>query len=186
MSALTPTEPRRSNAVLIVSLCLNLVLAGIIAMALVRFFWFRPMLPVGGAQLSDRVSVRQVLAPRMLMHIAPDKAAQIRDLARSHRDRFEAVRADAADARRQVLAVYGAPAFDKAALEKALAHMQAADGAVEGEVFKLAVETASVLSPEERKRVSEWRGRGGLGWQGHGHGPGHPMDGGPPPDGARP
>lgn len=189
MSALPPTEPHRSHLLLIISLCVNLVLAGVIAMALVRFMWFRPPLPVEGPPLPDRVSARQVLAPRFLMHLAPDKAGTIRDIARAHRDRFEALRAEAVAARRDVLRIYGAPVFDKAALEKAVARMQAADGAVEGEVLKLAVETGAVLSADERKHVAEWRGHGMGGFGLRGHGPRHgrgmderSMDGAPPPD----
>jgi uncharacterized membrane protein len=185
MSA-TPPSGRGWNVALIVSLCVNLVLAGIIATALVRFsfFWHHPPAPPAPPPAQERVSVRQILIPRILIRVVPAKADAIRDLANSHKGRVDALRAESAVARRDVLRLYGEPAFDKPAFEQALVRMRAADAALETEVLKLAVETGNMLSPEERKAVAEWQpphGRGfgdGRGWQ-HRGGPGGPPGDGP-------
>jgi Spy/CpxP family protein refolding chaperone len=187
----TASPPPRSNLALIISLCLNLVLAGIIAMALVRFAVHgplfdrgRPMDPLG--QSPERAQLHQALSPRMLMHVAPEKADQIHSLLRAHRARIEELRTASMAARRHTLEVFGASNFDKATFEKALAQMQAADSAFESEILKVVSETALTLTPEERQKAAAWRGhRGddrGMRWR-HSHGP----DGGEaPPPGQQP
>ena len=179
------TPPRRSNVALIVSLCVNLVLAGVIVMAVFRFTMHRQMFPPAGPMgpMAERVQVHQILAPRLLMRAAPAKADAIHNLIKNHRDRIDALRADSQGARREVLRLYEAPVFDKPAFDKALAHMQAADAALTTEVLNVASNAAALLSPEERKKAAEWQphGRGfgrGFGgdWQHHG----------PPDDGAAP
>lgn len=186
-----PSQPR-SHLGLIVSLCVNLLLAGVIAMAAYRHFSLdRPMPPEPGAmqpQPPERTQVRQLLSPRFFFHIAPEKRDQIRDIAKAHRPRLDALKEEANTARRQLLEVFSAPQLDKAALQKALDRTQKADAAVEIEVMKLTAEVAPLLSAEERKKAAEWRSRHpgpfGMQWGGR-HMPG-PPDGPAGPDGPRP
>lgn len=190
---MSDTPPPRSNAPLIISLCLNLVLAGIIAMALMRFAMHGPFFGHGGpdplGQSPERAQVHMALSPRTMMHIAPEKADTIRTLIQAHRGRIEALRGEAMTARRHVLEVFGAQNFDKAAFEKSVAQMQTADAAFEAEILKLATETALTLTPEERQRAAAWRGRG-HGRDGRGEGRGmrwrHGHDGDEPPPGPPP
>ncbi len=118
------------------------------------------------------------------MSVAPEKSDEIRGLIRAHRPQIEALRERSIAVRRHVLDVFTAKNFDKAAFEKSLAEMQAADSAFEGEILKLASEAAQTLTPEERQKAAAWRGHGfrgnghGMGWR-HGRGYG---GGGPPPD----
>jgi hypothetical protein len=131
----------------------------------------------------DRVQVRQILAPRLLMRAAPDKADVLREVVKGHRDRIDALRTASQTARREVLRLYQAPTFDKTAVDQALARMQTADGALFTEMLKVASESGALLSPEERKKVAEWQPRGpGFGARGgRGFDGNWQRHGGPPP-----
>ena len=174
---MSESPPRRSNVALIVSLCVNLVLAGVIVMAVFRFAMHRPMFPPAGPlgpAAEQRVQVHQILVPHLLMRAAPEKADALRDVVKNHRARIKALRADSQAARLDVLHLYTAPAFDRPAFDKALARMQAADTALTTEALKVASDSGALLSPEERKKAAEWQphARGfGTGWQ---HGPQRP------------
>ena len=185
-------SPRpRSNVALIISLCVNLVLAGVIAMALIRFavhgpfFGHGPSDPLG--QSPERVQVHMALSPRTMIHVAPEKSDEIRALIQLHRPRIDALRGESMAARRHVLDVFAASNFDKATFEKSVAQMQSADTAFETEILKLATETALTLTPEERQKAAAWHGRGhggdDRGWR-HGHG--HDGEEPPPPPPAPP
>ena len=171
---MSESPPRRSNIALIVSLCVNLVLAGVNVMAVFRFVMHRPMFvpPAPMGSMAERVQVRQILAPRLLMRAAPEKTDAIRDVVRTHRDKIEALRAASAAARREVLRLYTMPAFDRPAFDKALVRMQAADAALATEALKVASEAGALLSPEERKKAAVPRDHGfGGAWQHHDGGP---------------
>ena len=180
MSALPPPARPRWNVALIVSICVNLLLAGVIATAVVRFGWPSPLFPMGGpmgggpmqGQL-ERQQVHQIQSPRLLMHIAPDKQDALRAVMKAHKDRLDPLKADALNARREVVRIYTAPSYDKPALEQAFARMQAADAAFEIELLKIAAETGAVLPPEERQKVIAFQphDHGGPGWHRHGDGP---------------
>jgi Spy/CpxP family protein refolding chaperone len=188
MSAVS--DPPRRNVALIVSICVNLVLAGIIAMAVFRF-QFRPPLiaPIGGhsgpvSGPLERQQVRQLMSPRLLMRVAPDKRGAIRDIAQPYRHDLDGLRDASAAARREVVRLYTAPVYDKAAVERALAKMQAADSAFELKLTKVATEAGGLLTPEERQAVIAWQPRGfhgSGGRHGHGDGFGRGDDGQPPP-----
>lgn len=191
------SRPSRSfNIALIISLCVNLLLAGIVAIPLVRFalygpFFGRPPMHEPFAGGGERVQMHRMLSPRTLMHAAPAKAEQIRAVLDRHRSEIDKLRTQSMAARHKVMDVFGAPKFDQAAFDKSLADMQGADAAFEKEILKVVSETAGTLSPEERKAAAEWHppmfGRGHGPW---GHG-GPDRDGmmgppGPPPGGPQP
>lgn len=186
---------RHSNVALIVSLCINLVLAGVIAMAAFRIMTheppFHPPKPPGmeeGKNFWGGMSIRRTLSPRLFLSLVPEKADAMRDILKSHRDRINVLRDEANAARAEVKRIFGAPVFDKVAFDKALVRMQAADMALSGEGLKIASEAAALLSPEERKKVLEWQPQGrnfGHGF-GHGFGPGDgPRGDGPRGEGPR-
>lgn len=184
-----PASPApRSNIALIISLCVNLLLAGVIVIPLVRFAMHGPIfghrMPDPLGQSPERVQVHMALSPRTMLHVAPEKSDEIRALIQTHRPRIDALRAESMAARRHVLDVFGAQNFDKAAFEKSVAQMQAADAAFETEILKLSTEAALRLSPEERQQAAAWhrrgfeRGPGDRGqWWRHGRGDDEP----PPP-----
>lgn len=177
------TQPApRTNIALIVSLCVNLLLAGVIATAAYRHFTQPPEAPMfagppPGQQPPERAQLRQLLSPHFLTRIAPDQAAKIRVIVDAHRQTVDHLKAEANAARRDVLTLYGAPGLDKDALTKALLRTQLADAAMEAEIMRVAAEIAPVLSPEQRKKAADWRsqhmmGGGPMGWHpGLGNGP---------------
>lgn len=164
---------RHMNVALIVSLCINLVLAGVIATAAFRIMTHEP--PMGlpkppefeqGKNVWNSMAIRRTLSPRLFLSLVPDKADAMRGIMRSHRDRIDELRLETSAARAEVKRVFGAPEFDKVAFDKALQRMQAADMAMGDEGLKMASEAAALLSLEERKRILEWQPRG----HGFGHG----------------
>jgi uncharacterized membrane protein len=178
-----------SNVALIVSLCLNLLLIGIIATAMVRFAMHReltipPEPPGAMAGGMGRGQMHAMLSPRTLMHVAPGKADKIAAVIGAHHGRIDTLRAGSLAARQDVMRLFAAPQFDKAAFDKALLRMQQADAALETEILAIVAETATNLSPEERKAAAAAAGTGhGHGW-GHGRGWRHGRNGnGPPPPG---
>lgn len=197
MSAIPPPERPRWSVALIVSLCINLLLAGVIAMAVFRFA-FRPPPPMmmggpggpGFHSQPERQQIRLLLAPRGLMHVVPEKQDAIRTALEAHHPRMDALRADSLAARREVLRLYAAPTLDKVALDKAFARMLQTDAAVEAELVRMSADVGALLTADERKKVLEWRGHGFHGWRGRdddGRGDGPRGDGPrgdrPPPEG---
>lgn len=194
-----PVAPRApSNVPLIISLCVNLLLAGLIAIPLVRFAlhgpMFRPPMHDALGPGMERAQLHRMLSPRTLMHIAPDKVDKIKAVLDSHRGRIDELRAQSMTARRKVMDVFGAAKFDQPAFDKALADMQAADSAFEKEILKVVSETAGTLTPEERQKASQWRDHPMMfrhGWHHEDRGMGDepPPPGGPggePPAGGPP
>ena len=179
---MTPQPAPRTHTALIVSLCVNLLLAGVIAMAAVRHFTEQPEPPVAAApvQPPERGQMRQLLSPRFLSHVAPDQAVKIRDIVDAHREKLDHLKVEANAARREVLTLFGAPVLDKDALVKALARTQLADAAVETEVMHISAEIAPILPPAQRKQAADWHGHhmmGGGGMMGWHPGPDdHPHD----------
>lgn len=183
-----PAAPR-SNVALIVSLCVNLLLAGVIATAVFRFVAHQegrfqphglgPQQQQPGNQPPERAQVRQLLSPKFLTLLAPEKADDILLVVDAHREKLDRLRMEANAARRDVLAAFGAPVLDRAALEQALARTQTADAAIEMEMMNVVADVAPKLSPDERRKAADWRGHHmGGGWHmGGGDRPGG--DGGP-------
>ncbi len=176
------SAPRRaSNVALIVSLCLNFLLAGLIVTAVVRFSMMHPLFGAmapgdftRGGGMGHGMWQMQPLSPQAMMNAAPGKAGQIRSIIEAHSPRIHELRMSSFDARNEALRLLAAPEFDKSAYDKSLAKLQSADAALEAEVLKAVSECAAALSPEERRAAAsappDWgRGHG----HGHGHGWGH-------------
>ena len=158
MSLISPAPRPNRNLALIVSLCLNLVLAGLIAMAAFRFFVLHvPVFPIvtPPGPANQAPPVRKLLSPHVFLQVAPEKADAIHAVLKAHRERIMALKAETSAARRAVMAVFTAPKFDAAAFDQALARMQAADAALGNEALKVTSETSALLSAEERKKVAE-------------------------------
>jgi uncharacterized membrane protein len=185
MSAIPPPERSHWNVALIVSICVNLLLAGVIATAVFRFAFHPPAPMMGGFSgrpgHMERQQIRLLLAPRGLMHVVPEKQDAIRAALQPHRAHMDALRAESSAARREVLSLYAAPTLDKAALDKAFARMLKADAAMEAELVEMSSDVSLLLTADERKKVIEWQSHGhgfpGRDWRGH--------DGGPRDDGRR-
>jgi Spy/CpxP family protein refolding chaperone len=146
MSIVSEPPAKRSNVALIVSLCLNFILLGVIAMGAWRaheMMMMGPPLPPGGTGM----------APQMLMHLVPGEADKVRAVLEAHRDRLMALHRDAMEARRGARSVFLAPDFTRQSFAAALDRVHKADEALEVEHLKVMAETAATLTPEERKTV---------------------------------
>lgn len=167
------TSSGRSNIALIISLCINLILVGIVGMAVFRMHFFPPP-PFGGPgmmQFHGRAhgmelwQFQRALTPQAFQRAAPAKSEKIEAIITSHRAHFRELGQSSIDARRQAFQVFSQPNFDKKAFDDALAHVQAADAALEKEIMSVVSESAVTLSPEERKAVGAERGvREGWFW----------------------
>jgi uncharacterized membrane protein len=141
------TPRPRSSAVLIVSLCLNVALIGLIAIGLFRFGFrgFEPPHPGGGGGLNAQ----------MLMRMFPAEQGKLEAIAQAHRPKLRMLRLARNQARAEAFQVLSAPGFDSDAFAKALAAIQTADAAFETEQAKETVESVAALTPAERQSVAE-------------------------------
>ncbi len=147
--------PRRSNVVLIVSLCLNVALIGMITIGIVNAIRFRTRMHLPGP-----------LAPQALMHEASSaERAKIQSVIDAHLARFRELRLEAMEARMAAFHAFTDPGFSVSNFENALERVHQADSAVQDEAIKITAESAAQLSPAERKAVADKiRARRRRGW----------------------
>jgi Spy/CpxP family protein refolding chaperone len=141
--AATAPERRRASVLLIVSLCINAALIGLIAIALLRGFPPPREGKAGG------------LSPMALMRMVPAERDKIQAVMDKHRPAIRALRQRAMQARADVFERLQAPAFDRPAFDKALTSMQSADTAFETETLSATAESLALLTPEERAEVAK-------------------------------
>ncbi len=142
MSDTVAPERRKPSVALIVSLCVNAALIGLIAIALLRGFG-PPQREPGG-----------VLSAHALMRMVPKERDKIQPILQAHRARMRELRAAATEARAASFALLAAKAFDAAAFEKSLVRVQSADAPLEAETMELTADAVAVLTPEERADVA--------------------------------
>jgi len=141
----TAPKPSRGRSIaLVVSLALNVLLAALIVVgvmrAMDRAFLARP----GG-----------VLAPAAVMRELPeDRRDAIRAVQMKHRQAMQADRSEARRARLAVFRIFAAPQFDMDAFDKASAQVRDADHALEDESIAMVHDVAAALTPEERREVA--------------------------------
>jgi Spy/CpxP family protein refolding chaperone len=149
MSDPTPSAPRRPSVLLIVSLCLNLLLIPVIAVVIFR-----------AAHHINQIGAGGVLAPRTVMAETPAQSDRIAAIIAKHEPRIRALRAAAADARREAFRTLGAPDYTPDKFHKALAAVSDADSALERENIAMMAESLATLTPQERADlVTRARGR---------------------------
>jgi len=135
---------RRPSAVLIVSLCLNLALVGLIAIALTRSGprGFEPHEPKGG------------LSAQALIRMVPAEESKIRAIMEAHHARIHELRGDAMRARAESFRVLSSPEFREEDFSKTLAAVETADSALQAEIMKLTAESIAALTPAERQMIA--------------------------------
>ena len=168
------TSSGKSHMALIISLCINLILVGVIAAAFIRMHFFPPP-PFAGPDMMEMHGrghglqlwqMQQSLTPQAFQHAAPAKSDKIEAIIDEHRQRFRELGLSSIDARREAFQVFQAPNFDKKAFDASLDRVQAADAALEKEILVVVSQSAGTLTPEERKAVAAERGfRGGFLWR---------------------
>ncbi|MDE1987496.1 MAG: periplasmic heavy metal sensor [Alphaproteobacteria bacterium] len=151
-----PVAPQgRSNVALIVSLCLNLLLVGLIAMALWRTYMPHPMFGMGPGQGHELGLGQGPLNPHTLIRFAPDEADKIRKIMESHSERIQILRIEAMEARHQAMLSFADPNYTPQNFAKALDNVKSADAALEAEALGVVSESAATLTPAERKLIGE-------------------------------
>jgi uncharacterized membrane protein len=136
--------PKRGpSVVLIVSLCLNLALIGLIAIAMTRGpRGFEPHEPKGG------------LSAQALIRMVPAEESKIRSIMEAHHARVHELRGDAMRARAESFGVLSSPEFREDDFAKSLADVEKADAALQSEIMKLTAESVASLTPAERQVVA--------------------------------
>ncbi|HEY0283406.1 MAG TPA: periplasmic heavy metal sensor [Rhizomicrobium sp.] len=156
----------KSNVALIISLCINLVLAGVIAMGGYRAFHHGPMFgnTPGFEKGYGGGHGQRPMGSRALMHLLPAETGKVKAVADAHRDRVFQLRSEARQARRDVLRTFASPDFSQQAFDRALERVRNADAALEAEELKVVSESVAALTPDERRaaveRAREHRGFG--------------------------
>ena len=140
----------KSNVALIVSLCINLLLAGVIAMGGLRAFHHGWMFG-GGHGFGRDGSV-----PHALAHLIPAETDKIKNVIAAHQDSIILLRGEAKAARQDVRSAFAAPDFNRKAFDQALERMRVADTALETEEMKVVSESVATLTPDERHAAAEW------------------------------
>jgi len=162
---MAPDAPkRRSSFALIVSLCFNLIFLGVIVMGVVHAAMRPPQMMAGEG----------LFVPHALMHIVPGESDKIQRIVDAHRERIDALRDAAKDARRAARGAFAAATFNQQAFDQSLARVKDADAALEAELLKVMSESVAVLTPDERQSVAgKMREHNRPWWRHMGHGHDH-------------
>lgn len=143
------SQRRKPSLLLIVSLCLNVALIAGAAMMFARGFGF------GFGFGPPPHEPKGVLSPMALMRMVPAEEDKIRRIMETHHARIHALRQASMQARGGLLDALTAQNFDKAALDKAMAALEAADDAFQEETMKATSESVAVLTQAERQSVAD-------------------------------
>jgi uncharacterized membrane protein len=135
---------QKPSLLLIVSLCLNLALIGVVGVMMWRSH---------GRDISPH-EPRAGLNAQMLMRLIPAESSRIESIVATHRPRLRELRGDAMRARAESFRLLTATDFDAATFAKSLAAVQAADAALETETMKLTADSVAALTPQERALVA--------------------------------
>jgi uncharacterized membrane protein len=136
---------RKPSVLLIVSLCLNLALIGLIAIAFMRT-GMRHFEPHGG---------KVTLSAQSLMRMVPAEQTKIQSIVDAHRKRIHELRQQAIQARVDAFRILESQDLKADDFAKALAAVQSADTALETETMKVTAESVAVLSQAERQTVAK-------------------------------
>jgi uncharacterized membrane protein len=142
------SPPRRSSVstILIVSLCFNFFLAGIVVLGTLRAI----------QRARAAVPVRQLLMPQAVKLLLPgDEQGKLDAIIADHRDALNKYRDEAIESRAIAFREFGSAEFDASKFASDLEAVHAADSALEEEAIKSMSETAAKLTPQERKLVSD-------------------------------
>ena len=136
---MSDATPRRPSVLLIVSLCLNVLLIPVVAVAIFH-----------AAHRVNAVGSGGALAPSTIMAEAPAEEDRIAAIIARHEPKLRALRTAAADARRDAFRTLGAADYTPDAFRKTLAAVAAADGALEQENIAMMSDSIATLTPQER------------------------------------
>lgn len=147
------TAPRRTNILLIVSLCLNIVLVTMFAVFVYRVAHRVQEIGAGGA-----------LAPRSVIEAVPAERSRIQNIIDAHESKILSLRAAALRARKDAFQVLGATDFTPDKFTKALNNVANADSALERENIAMMSDSLSALTPDERQKMADHAKARGRSW----------------------
>lgn len=140
---------RQPSVLLIVSLCLNLALIGLIAITFMR----TGMHHFGGREGHEGRGGKVALSAQALMRLAPGEEAKIQGILDSHRKQLRELRQQAMQARSEAFHFLESRDFKPDDFARSLAAVQSADAALEAETMKVTAESVAALTPAERETV---------------------------------
>lgn len=145
------------SVLLIVSLCLNVLLIGILCMGILRlFFWPGPETGRGrphGPGLYFGIG-QGVFNPDLMRRVSPAKSDALRAVIDQHRPRLQQLRRASVAARGAALDAFTADKFDQVAFDKALSGIAAADSAFEAGTMQVISASVAKLSAQERQEIA--------------------------------
>jgi uncharacterized membrane protein len=141
-----PAQRRGVSTILIVSLCFNFFLAGIVVLGTLR-----------AIQRGHAVApVRQLLMPQAVKLLLPEnEQTELDDIIAAHKDALNKYRDQAVESRAIAFREYESKDFDAAKFSADLEAIHSADTALEEEAIKSMSETAAKLTPQERQTVAD-------------------------------
>jgi len=144
---MSEAQPKKGvSIVLLISLCFNFFLFGIVLLGVLRALGHGHPPP----------PIRQLLMPQAVKMLLPDnEQSKLDTIIAAHRDALMRDRDAAVDARAVAFKEYSAKDFSAATFAADLEKVHAADNALEAEAFKAAAETAALLTPAERAMVAD-------------------------------
>ena len=134
---------QKASLLLIVSLCLNVALLGVVGVMLWR----------SNEQPEPRAP-KAGLSAQMLIRLVPAEKTKIEAIVLQHRPHLHELRSEAMRARVEAFRLLTETNFDSAAFAKSLARVQAADAAFEAETMTITAESVAALTPQERALVA--------------------------------
>ena len=144
----TAIAPKRQPSVLLImSLCLNLALIGLIVIAYMR----AGMDHFAGHQAREG---KVTLSAQALMRMVPGEEAKIQSILDAHRRQLRELRQHAMQARAEAFSLLEAHDFKADEFAKSLAAVQSSDAALEFETMKVTAESVAVLTPAERETIA--------------------------------
>ncbi|HXS05620.1 MAG TPA: periplasmic heavy metal sensor [Rhizomicrobium sp.] len=138
-----PKPSRVRTTLLVMSLCLNVGLIGLILVGLGR---------VG----TGFIAQPGVMAPAQIARgLPPEQRGKILDIVAEHRDAMREKREAARRARLEAFRAFAASTYVPGDFAQALERVRAADAALEEEAVAMQRDVINVLTPEERARIAE-------------------------------
>jgi len=144
MSDPVVTPKRQPSVLLIVSLCLNLALIGLIAITVMR----------GGMHRFERHEEKLSLSAQSLMRMVPAEQTKIQAILDAHHKQMRELRRQAIEARAESFHLLEAKDFNADQFAKSLASVDAADAALEAETMAMTAQAVAVLTPQERADIA--------------------------------
>ncbi len=141
------SEPRRGvSTLLIVSLCFNFFLAGIVVLGTLRAI----------QRAHAAIPIRQLLLPQAVKLLLPhDEQAKLDGIIAAHKDALNRYCDAAVETREIAFREYESKDFDAAKFSSDLQAIRTTDNALEDEALKSMAETAAKLTPQERQKVAD-------------------------------